>query len=85
MAKATSVIDEVRALIPQTVGVRPWWERLDATQSKMVAEILEAWHGGVFGTQRRTAARAISQTLKRHGIDIGEQGVEGWLRRNAKS
>jgi hypothetical protein len=84
MAKS-SVVDEVLALIPQNPGVRPWWERLDAKQAELASAILEAWRAGKFGPHRRTAAKAISQTLGRHGVVIGEQGVDTWLKRTAKS
>jgi hypothetical protein len=78
-------VDEVLSFIPQNPGVRPWWERLDAKQSELAASILEAWHDGKFGPHRRPAARAIAHVLTRHGVSIGEQGVDIWLKRNAKS
>lgn len=81
MAKP-SIVDEVAALIPENPGVRPWWDRVDDTQAAMLEQIREAWRSGSLGTKRRTAARAISATLKRHGVEIGEQGVETWLKRN---
>jgi hypothetical protein len=83
MARTSSVVDEVLSLIPQHPGVRPWWERLDAKQAELAESILEAWHSGKFGPHRRPAARAISHVLKRHGVSIGEQGVDLWLKRNA--
>lgn len=75
-----SVVDEVISLMPQRSGVRPWWERVDAGQAAMLAEILAAWKGGALGTKRRPVSRAISAALKQHGIEIGEQGVDMWLR-----
>jgi hypothetical protein len=84
MAKA-SIVDEVAALIPERTGTRPWWERLDTKQGELVKAILAAWHAGTFGTRRRTAAKAIAQAIQRHGINIGEQGVDAWLRRHARS
>lgn len=83
MGKASSVIDEIAALIPDRVGVGPWWERVDETQAAMLADIHAGWRAGKFGTKKRTAARAISDYLGRHGITIGVQGVETWLTRNA--
>jgi hypothetical protein len=83
MARA-SIVDEVTALIPENPGVRPWWDRLDAKQAAMAAQIIEAWRAGTLGTKRRTAAKAISSTLQRHGVTIGVQGVDEWLKRNAK-
>lgn len=78
-----SVVDEIAALIPERVGTRPWWERVDPQHESTLAEILEAWRAGTFGGRRRTAAKAISAALKRRGVDIGEQGVETWLKRQA--
>jgi hypothetical protein len=83
MAKA-SIIEEVAALIPENPGVRPWWDRLDAKQAALAAEILAAWKAGTFGSKRRPAATAIAAALRRHGVNIGFQGVDTWLRRLGK-
>ena len=79
-----SIVDEVAALIPERPGVRPWWERLDPKRAAMAAEILQAWQSGALGTKRRPAAAAISTTLQRHGVSIGVQGVDQWLKRSGQ-
>lgn len=79
-----SVVDEIASLIPERSGARPWWERVDSSQASMLDEILKAWQSGAFGSRRRTAAKAISVALKSRGVDIGEQGVETWLKRNGQ-
>lgn len=76
------VVDEIASLIPERTGARPWWERVDQSQAAMLEEILKAWQSGVFGSKRRTAAKAISVALRKRGVDIGEQGVEAWLKRS---
>lgn len=81
MAKNKSIVDEIVAAIPESQASRPWWQRLDAEQQDFVRPILEAWRAGTFGRRRITAARVISATLARHGIQIGPQGVLSWLQR----
>lgn len=83
MAKA-SAVNEIASLIPPRTGVRPWWERVDGKVAEALPGILEAWRAGQFGPRRRTAARAISAWLVRQGVEIREQGVDLWLRRNAQ-
>ena len=83
MSKA-SAVNEIASLIPSRTGIRPWWERVDGKVAAALPEILEAWRAGEFGTRRRTAARAIAAWLVRHGVEIREQGVDLWLRRNAR-
>lgn len=77
------IVDEVRSMIPQQPGNRPWHERVSEDKRELLATIIEAWHGGAFGKQRRPAARAIAAVLQRHGISIGEQGVDVWLSRSS--
>jgi hypothetical protein len=79
-----SPVSEIASLIPSRPGVRPWWERVDKRAEAHLTEILAAWRAGKFGSRRRTAARAIAAWLVRHGVHIGEQGVDTWLRRNAR-
>lgn len=84
MPKAASVIDEIASLIPERVGVRPWWERVSPDVASALPGVLEAWQSGQFGAQRRTAARAIAAWLNKRGVEIGVQGVEAWLRRSGR-
>ena len=79
-----SPVSEIASLIPSRAGVRPWWERVDKRVESQLPEILAAWRAGKFGSRRRTAARAIAAWLVRHGVEIREQGVDTWLRRNAR-
>ena len=80
MAKR-SIVDEIAAAIPEGPTSKPWWQRLDAEQKDFIRPILDAWKAGTFGRRRITAARVISATLTKHGIQIGPQGVLSWLQR----
>lgn len=79
-----SAVEEIAATIPARVGSRPWYERVTPEQAQMLADILAGWQAGAFGRYRKTASISISQYLERHGILIGWQGVDCWLRRNGK-
>lgn len=81
MAKGTSIVDEIAAAIPDGPTSKPWWQRLNDDQKKLIKPILAAWHAGSFGSRRITAARVISDHLSKHGINIGQQGVQAWLQR----
>lgn len=78
-----SVIDEIKALIPQR-GTRRWYERVDTDQAQLLEQIMAGWIAGEFGTARRTASQVISKWLQERGIAIGEQGVDAWLKRAGK-
>lgn len=78
-----SIVDEIAAMLPQQSGNLPWYEKVPADKRELLGTVIEAWRGGAFGKKRRTAARAISSVLKKHGISVGEQGVEVWLIRSA--
>lgn len=84
MSRNSSIVAEIQSLLPAKVGSRPWYERVTPEQAEMLADILAGWQAGAFGRYRKTACVSISQFLERHGITIGWQGVECWLRRNAK-
>lgn len=84
MAKATSVVDEIAALIPARSGWRPWWERVGPDVASALPGVLEAWRTGKFGTKRSPAAKAIASWLQKRGVQIGAQGVEEWLKRNGR-
>lgn len=78
----TSVVDEIVALMPRQSGFRPWYERVNVEQEKLLEAIISGWRSGRFGTTKNTAAKAISKYLERHGIKIGRQGVIAWLTKN---
>lgn len=82
MASIPSIVSEIAALVPQQAGNRPWYEKVSPEQQEVLVTILNGWKSGAFGGRRRTAARAISAVLNKHGIPIGEQGVEIWLIRH---
>jgi hypothetical protein len=81
MAKATSIVDQIAAAIPESQSGKPWWFRITPEQREFVAPVMAAWKAGRFGTRKMPAARAISKTLTEHGIKIGAQGVLAWLNR----
>ena len=82
---ATSTSADIIRSISEEVGVpspgsRPWHERVPPEHAETVRAIHAAWHDGLFGTRKMTAARVISRRLRDLGIDIGNQGVIAWLR-----
>ena len=72
-----SISEEVGVPLP---GSRPWHERVPPEHEETVKAIHNAWHDGLFGTRKMTAARVISRRLRDLGLDIGNQGVIAWLR-----
>lgn len=77
-----SIVSAIAARLPTHTGCRPWFERVDASQAKLLEQIMAGWKAGELGTRRKTAAVAIAAELAAHGIDIGWQGVSEWLRKN---
>lgn len=77
-----SLVEKIKASIPQVTGHQPWYERVTPQQRAELASILKAWKAGQFGSKRRTAARWIAKNLADIGVSIGEQGVDTWLQRS---
>ena len=67
----SKTIAAIQSLIPKSVASVPWWERHAEGNERMLAEILDAWRAGHFGTKRKSAARGISAYLTANGIPIG--------------
>lgn len=84
MAKAQSPVSEIAAMVRKPGRSLPWWERVPPDVAAMLPAILDGWCSGDFGTCRRPAARAITAWLQQRGVEIGEQGVDQWLRRNPR-
>lgn len=77
----SSIIAAIQAEIPPvTQGGRCWHERVPQEHADTIRAIHAAWHDGLFGARRITAARVISRRLRDMGIEIGTQGVVAWLR-----
>lgn len=75
------IVAEIAAAIPQgQQGSQPWFVRVPEEHQATVRAIHEAWHAGLLGTRKKSAARVISAKLSTLGISIGEQGVIAWLR-----
>ena len=75
------IVAEIAATIPaHRHGSRPWYERAAAEHGELLSAIHAGWHAGALGTQKMSAARAISAKLRECGIEIGPQGVLHWLR-----
>lgn len=75
------IIRSIREEIPPpTQGGKPWHERVPPEHAETVRAIHHAWHDGLFGSRKITAARVIKRKLSDMGIDIGEQGVVAWLK-----
>jgi len=78
--KPSDIVAEIAAAVPRNQhGQLPWHVRSQAEHGDTLAAIHAAWHAGVFGQKKKTAARAIADKLKTMGITIGEQGVMNWL------
>lgn len=79
MAKKPSAVDEIASSIPERQRLS-WEWRVDDEHRETLVEIKAASRDGKFGRHKITAARAISEYLKRHGIaQVGPQGVLQWL------
>lgn len=79
MAKRTSPVDEIAALVPPAVP-RSWEHRVAEEHRQTLEEIKAGYLAGRFGTSKFRACEAISNWLKANNIaTIGRQGVEEWL------
>lgn len=77
-------VKEIAQMIPRNRRSLPWWDRVSPEVARLLPGVLEAWRSGEFGSHVRPAAVAISVWLRKHGVEIQEQGVERWLRQNTK-
>jgi hypothetical protein len=84
MSRTATVVSEIAGMVKPTIKGHPWWNRVPASMAPTLEQILQGWTTGAFGSYRRPAARAISAFLRKNGIDVGEQGVENWLKHNAQ-
>jgi hypothetical protein len=78
---SVGLLDEVReSLQAFRHGPTPWYERVAAEHAGELNAIKAAWRAGELGGRKKTAARSISDKLRKRGIsDIGYQGVIEWL------
>lgn len=83
MGKASSAVSEIAALIAKSNRSLPWWDRVSPEIAAALPGVLEGWRNGTFGPHRKPAAKAIAAWLQREGVQIGFQGVQIWLERNA--
>jgi hypothetical protein len=83
MAKAKPrLLDEVQqAAATFFQGTPPWYRRLPAEHEQEVLGLRAAYKDGKIALPLRTTARLISKLLRERGIaNIGEQGVQNWLK-----
>jgi hypothetical protein len=83
MAKAKPrLLDEVhQAASTFFQGTLPWHRRLPAEHEQEVLDLRTAYKAGKIALPLRTTARVISKLLRDRGIaNIGEQGVQTWLK-----
>lgn len=80
MAKARSLLDEVKDTLPSGRGPRTWYHALPDDIRSECDQIKAAYKAGAMGTKTGLSA-ALSKALKARGIDIGHSGVITWLER----
>lgn len=83
MAKASSPVAEIAALVPKSKRSLAWWDRVSPEVAEALPGILQGYHDGQFGQHAKPAAQAIAAWLTKHGVEVGFQGVLTWLQRNA--
>jgi hypothetical protein len=80
MAKA-SLLDKIKANIPQNGRTKRWESRVAAEHQKTLEVIRAAWLAGEFGSQIHPAAAAVAKALRDEGItSVGQEGVRRWLK-----
>lgn len=84
MTKPNAAVAEIIKLVPKSGKSLPWWHRVPPDVAAALPSIMQAWRDGEFGKYRRPAAKAISEWLRKNGVQIGEQGVDHWFRQNEK-
>jgi hypothetical protein len=80
MAKAKSLLDEVKDSLPGGRGPRTWYHTLPDDVREECDRIKAAYKAGAMGTKTGLST-ALSKALKARGIDIGHSGVGTWLER----
>ena len=80
MAKAKSLVDEVRSALPTGRGPQTWYDRLPDDVRSECDQIKAAFHAGEMGTKTGLGF-ALARVLKTRGVYIGHSGVISWLER----
>lgn len=81
MAKAKTLLDDVKASLNDRKGYAPWYETLPKETAEELAAIKAAWISGTLATTKTALAHSISKALKTRGKEIGYAGVIRWLER----
>jgi len=80
MAKARSLVDEVKSSLPSGRGPLTWYDRLSPEMRDECDKIKAAFRAGEMGTKTGLGF-TLARVLKSRGIDIGHSGVISWLER----
>lgn len=89
MAKAkTSLLDEAVSTAVVSSGIQPWYRKVAPEHRVELEQAKADWKAG--RVQRdgkrlalRVFANALSKVMQARGIsNVGEQGVESWLRKD---
>ena len=79
MAKKPSMLEEVKAGLPNRKGFAPWYETLPNDLRDEVEEIRRLWHTGTLATTKTALGMQLSKVLASRGVNIGHSGVIKWL------
>lgn len=80
MAKAKSLLDEVKESLPGGRGPRTWYDSVPADIRDECDKIKAAYKAGAMGT-KTGLSMALSKALKARGVKVGHSGVCSWLER----
>jgi hypothetical protein len=79
MAKASSLLDEVKATLSSRRGPTSWIDSLPVGLADEVAAIKAQWLDGKLATTKTALARSLAKGLQDRGVPIGFSGVVRWL------
>jgi hypothetical protein len=81
MAKASSLLDEVKATLSCRRGPAVWIDSLPADLAAEVKAIKAQWRDGKLATTKNALGHSLAKGLQARGVTIGPQGVLRWLER----
>ena len=81
MAKAPTLLGDVKAKLPTRRGFAPWYECLPQDLAGEVQRIKCQWRAGKLKASKTGLGNTLSRALKARGIQIGHAGVIKWLER----
>jgi hypothetical protein len=79
MAKAKTLLDDVRAGLKDRKGTLTWFELLPPDVAEEVSSVKAAWRDGSLATTKTALAHSLAKVLSTRGIEIGYAGIIRWL------